>query len=276
MKIGIHVRARADGVDLRWLGQAAEERGIESLFLPEHTHLPIDEDSRHPGGEELSEVALTCLDPLIGLATISSVTSHLRLGTGVLLIAQHDPIVLAKAAATLDALSGGRLLFGIGAGWNKAEMRNHGVEPSERWAVMREKTLAVRALWTEEQVSYTGEFVHFGPVRQEPKPAQRPHPSVLVGGEGRTVLDRVLDYGDGWVPNYEPDVIERIGELARRAEAAGRDPIPITVYATPHDPAVMAALAAAGVERCVFNIPSRNMSETERALDELLTLVDSV
>jgi probable F420-dependent oxidoreductase len=272
MKFGVQVRATADGVDLRWIARAVEERGFESLFLPEHTHVPVVRRSVHPGGEELMDAALKGYDPFIGMAIVAAVTERLRVGTGVCLIPQHDPIVLAKQVATLDVLSGGRVILGVGAGWNREEMANHGVEPNRRWDVMREKVLAVKRIWTEEEASFDGEFVRFGPIRQEPKPVQRPHPPVLIGGEGPGVLERVAVYGDGWLPNDHPEVLDRIAELHDLA-AIGRGPLPVSVYAMPDDERAVARYAEAGIERCVFNLPSRDAGETTAVLDRLAGFV---
>jgi probable F420-dependent oxidoreductase len=269
------VRATAEGVDLRWIAGAVAERGFESLFLPEHTHIPVGQRSVHPGGEELMEAALKGYDPLIGLAVVAAVTEGLRVGTGVCLIPQHDPIVLAKQVATLDVLSGGRVILGVGAGWNREEMANHGVEPNRRWQVMREKVLAVKRIWTEDEASFDGTFVRFGALRQEPKPVQRPHPPILIGGEGPDVLERVASFGDGWMPNDHPELLDRIPGLQELAAAAGRGSLPVSVYAMPHDAGAVAryADAGAGIERCVFNLPSRDRGETMAVLDRLAEIV---
>ena len=276
MKFGVQVRATAEGVDLVWLARALEARGFESVFLPEHTHVPVNRSSVHPGGEELMDAARRGIDPFIGLAVIAGSTERLRLGTGICLLPQHDPIVLAKQVATLDVLSGGRVILGVGAGWAREEMANHGVDPARRWDLLREKTLAVKALWTQEQASFEGELVRFGPVWQWPKPAQQPHPQILIGGEGPRVLERVVEYGDGWIPNWEADMPDRAAELGRLAADAGRGPLPITVYATPADPAVIAACMVAGVERICFNLPSNEMDETDRALERLTKLIEAL
>jgi len=276
VKFGVQVRATAEGVDLVWLARALEARGFESVFLPEHTHVPVNRSSVHPGGEELMDAARRGIDPFIGLAVIAGSTERLRLGTGICLLPQHDPIVLAKQVATLDVLSGGRVILGVGAGWAREEMANHGVDPARRWDLLREKTLAVKALWTQEQASFEGELVRFGPVWQWPKPAQQPHPQILIGGEGPRVLERVVEYGDGWIPNWEADMPDRAAELGRLAADAGRGPLPITVYATPADPAVIAACMVAGVERICFNLPSNEMDETDRALERLTKLIEAL
>jgi len=276
VKFGVQVRATAEGVDLVWLARALEARGFESVFLPEHTHVPVNRSSVHPGGEELIDAARRGIDPFIGLAVIAGSTERLRLGTGICLLPQHDPIVLAKQVATLDVLSGGRVILGVGAGWAREEMANHGVDPARRWDLLREKTLAVKALWTQEQASFEGELVRFGPVWQWPKPAQQPHPQILIGGEGPRVLERVVEYGDGWIPNWEADMPDRAAELGRLAADAGRGPLQVTVYATPADPAVIAACIVAGVERICFNLPSNEMDETDRALERLTKLIEAL
>jgi probable F420-dependent oxidoreductase len=277
MDFGVQVRATAEGVDLRWIARAVEERGFESLFLPEHTHVPAVRRSVHPGGEELMDAALKGYDPFIGLAVVAASTERLRIGTGVCLIPQHDPIVLAKQVATLDVLSGGRVILGVGAGWNREEMANHGVEPNSRWDVMREKVLAVKRIWTEGEASFDGTYVRFGAISQEPKPIQCPHPPVLIGGEAPGVLERVASYGDGWLPNDHPELLDRIPGLQELAAAVGRGPLPVSVYAMPHDADAVARYAeaarTAGIDRCVFNLPSRDIAETTSVLDRLAEIV---
>lgn len=276
MKFGVQVRATAEGVDLRWVARAVEERGFESLFLPEHTHVPVQGQSIHPGGEGLMDAALKGYDPLIGLAIVAASTERLRVGTGVLLLPQHDPIVLAKQVSTLDVLSGGRVMLGIGAGWNREEMANHRVRPQDRWEVMQEKSLALKQIWTGDEASFEGRFVAFRPIRQEPKPVQRPHPPILIGGEGPGVLERVASYGDGWLPNDHPELLDRIPEMQRRGAALGRGPFPTTVYAMPanEDAVGRYVEADAGIERCVFNLPSREIGDTTAMLDRLARIIE--
>jgi probable F420-dependent oxidoreductase len=276
MHLGVQVRATAKDVDLRWIAREVERRGFESFFLPEHTHVPVARRSLHPGGEDLMGAALKGYDPLVGLAVVAASTERLRIGTGVCLIPQHDPIVFAKQVATLDVLSGGRVILGVGAGWNREEMANHGVDPARRWDVMREKVLAIKRIWTEDEASFAGEFVRFAAIRQEPKPAQRPHPPVLIGGEGAGVLARVVEYGDGWLPNEHPELIARMGELRQLADEAGRGALPVSVYGTPHDPALVARYADGGAERCVFDLPSREVDETLAVLDRLADIRERV
>ena len=255
------------------LGASAEERGFESLFLPEHTHLPVHGASVHPSGPGVHDRLRRFLDPLIALTAVAAVTELLRLGTGVCLVPQHDPITLAKQIATLDLLANGRFLFGVGAGWNREELRNHGTDPAARWEVMRERVLAMKRIWTEDQAEFHGAFVDFDPIWQWPKPVQRPHPPVLVGGEGPRVLERVLDYGDEWGPNAEPGLEERIAELHRRAAERGRGRIPVTAFHVAPDLATLRSYAAAGVTRCVFTLPSAGADQIRLAVERLAELI---
>jgi probable F420-dependent oxidoreductase len=236
MHFGVHIEPTDQTMDIVALGRLVESLGFESLFLPEHTHLPVAGASVHPSGPAVHDRLRRFLDPFIALAAVASATTTLRLGTGVCLVPQHDPITLAKQIATLDFISGGRFLFGIGAGWNREELQNHGVDPATRFRRLREHVLAMRAIWTEEEASFHGDFVHFGPIWSWPKPAQRPHPPIIVGGEGPRVLDRVLDYGDEWGPNAEDGLEDRARDLHRRATSLGRPPIPPPFTSAPTSP----------------------------------------
>jgi probable F420-dependent oxidoreductase len=273
MRFGVQIRATAEGGSLTELARQLEDGGFESVWLPEHTHIPVSVGREHPEGADWLAVNARLFDPLIGLAAIAAVTTRLRLGTGVYLAPQHHPITLAKQIATLDVISGGRVLFGVGAGWNEPELANHGIVPGQQWAALRETVLALRQVWTEEEASFAGEIVRFEPIWLWPKPMQRPHPPVLVGGEGPHVFDRVLEYGDGWMPNDHPEVEARIAELARLAAERGREELPVTVYAVAQDPARVEALAAAGVARCVFNLRSGEPEEIRWSLARLAELV---
>src|SRR3954471_13443147 len=177
------------------LGRAAEERGFESVFFPEHSHIPVSRDTPWPTGGDLPLEYSHALDPFVAMTAVAATTANLRIGTAICLVAQRDPIILAKQIASLDHLSGGRFLFGVGAGWNVEEMRNHGTDPATRWKLVRERVEAMTAIWTRDQASYHGDLVDFDPIWSWPKPAQRPRPPVLVGGGGPTVLKRVLSYG---------------------------------------------------------------------------------
>jgi probable F420-dependent oxidoreductase len=273
MKFGVHISLTAQSIDSRMLGRLVEEHGFDSLFLPEHTHLPVHGASVHPSGPQVHDRLRRLLDPLIALTAVAAVTDRLRTGTGVCLVPQHHPITLAKQIATLDLLSGGRVLFGIGAGWHREELQHHGVDPAARWRVMRESVLAMERIWTEEEAAFHGEFVDFDSIWQWPKPVQQPHVRVLVGGEGPRVLERVLDYGDEWAPNAEPALEERVADLQRLAAARGRERIPVTAFHVAPDLAVIAAYAAASVTCCVFTLPSADAATVRAAVERLAALV---
>jgi probable F420-dependent oxidoreductase len=267
VKVGVQVRATDESPDLLWIARQVEDAGIESLFLPEHTHVPVDRQSRHPGGEELMTAAARGLEQMTGLAVVAAVTTRLRIGTGVCLAPQHDPILLAKAVSTIDHVSGGRFIFGVGAGWNREEMANHGVDPAHRWGTCAEIIGAMTAIWTSEEANYQGQYVKFGPIRQRPKPIQRPRPPVLIGGEGPKALDRVIAFGDGWIPNDHLELLARTVELNVRAEAARRPtPVPVTAYAMEWGRDRAHEYAGHGIERVVYNVRS---DSTEQILEDL-------
>jgi len=272
MELGLAHFLTDYGMQPTELGPMVEERGFGSLLLPEHTHIPVSRDTPYPGGGELPPEYSHTLDPFAALAAIAAVTKRLRIGTGVCLVIQRDPIVTAKEVATIDHTSGGRFLFGVGAGWNIEEMRNHGTDPNTRFRRMRESIEAMKAIWTEDQAEYHGRIVDFDPVWCWPKPVQKPHPPVLVGGVGEKVIDRVLAYGDEWIPNRvkAPEELgERITELQRRAEAAGRGQIPVTVFGAKSDPRFLEGLREAGVTRALFYLRPGEPGEVERHLEEL-------
>jgi probable F420-dependent oxidoreductase len=253
-----------DGIGPGPLARMLEERGQESLLFAEHTHIPASRESPYPGGELPAKYWHT-YDLFVALAAAAAATSRLRVGSGICLIIQRDPIITAKEVASVDHLSGGRMLFGVGAGWNREEMRNHGTDPRTRMALMRERVEAMKAIWTQEEASYAGEHVAFERIWCYPKPAQRPHPPVLVGGGGPTVLDRVLAFGDAWLPNYSADdgFLDRIAELQARAER----PIEVQVLAMPADPHALARVRDAGARRALHWLPSGGRSTVEAALE---------
>lgn len=273
MRFGIQIRATAQTTDLRELGRALEASGFDALYLPEHTHIPLSVRSLFPDDPGWLDACKQMLDPFVALASVAAVTERLLLGTGVCLLPQHDPIVLAKTVATLDVMSNGRVLLGIGAGWNEPEMANHGVVPAQRWAIMREKALAMRAIWTQDEAEFHGQFVNFDPIWLWPKPVQQPYPPLVIGGEGPHVLDRVLDYGDEWMPNDHEGVEARMSDLQRRAAGQGRAPVSVTIYATPRDPVAIERLAAAGVYRLVFNLPGTAAGDEMSGIEKLATLI---
>ncbi len=253
------------------LGRAVEDHGFESLWVPEHTHIPTSRQSPWPGGAELPREYLHSLDPFVALGAVAAATTTLRLGTGVCLVIERDTITLAKEISTLDLLSGGRFMFGIGGGWNREEMSNHGTNPATRWRLLREQILAMKQIWTNDETEYHGEFVDFDPIWQWPKPMQEPHPPIIVGGNGEGTLDRIIEYGDGWIPiggRRGFSIEERIPQLQRMAAGAGRGEIPVSIFGVPPDPKVIEGYEAMGVSRCVFGLPARSAEDVLPRLAE--------
>jgi probable F420-dependent oxidoreductase len=264
MEFGIGYFATHDAVDPASFARLVEERGHESLFFAEHTHIPASRESPWPAGGELPRKYSHTYDLFVTLTAAALATSRLRVGSGICLVVERDPITTAKEVASIDHLSGGRFEFGVGAGWNREEMENHGTDPRVRMAIMLERIEAMKAIWTQDEASYHGTHVDFDRIWSWPKPAQRPHPPVLVGGNGPTVLDRVLRVGDAWFPNYGfEDLLERVEELRSRAER----PIGVIVMGVPAKAAVLDELQKAGVQRVVRWIPSAGRGPVERALE---------
>jgi len=242
------------------LARALEERGFESVWFPEHTHIPASRRSPWPGGGELPRDYWSSYDPFVALMAAAGATRRLKLGTGICLVIERDPITTAKAVATLDRLSNGRVLFGIGGGWNAEEMENHGTAFKTRWRLLRERVLAMKEIWTKPAPEFHGQFVRFDKIWADPKPIQKPHPPIIVGGDGATTFDRIVEYGDGWMPLLRPkqNPLERIPELRERLKKAGRDPssAPVSIFFAPPKRETLDALEAAGVVRAIFGVPS--------------------
>jgi probable F420-dependent oxidoreductase len=256
------------------LARMAEERGFESVFVTEHTHIPVNRETPYPAGGELPREYFRIYDPFVGLATAAQATERIKIGTAICLLIERDPIETAKEVASLDRLSGGRMIFGVGAGWNLEEMKNHGTDPKKRFAILRERVEACKEMWANEEASYHGEFVDFDRIVSRPAPLQQPHPPVLIGGNGPTVHKRVLAYGDGWFPNRIPpddQMIARVEELQRLGEEAGRGPIPVTLQIPPRDLDVLRRYEEAGVTRVVHMLrpgDAADAGSAERKLDE--------
>jgi probable F420-dependent oxidoreductase len=276
MEFGVAIFPTEDAQDPPELARMAEQRGFESLFFPEHTHIPASRDTPYPAGGELPPEYSRMYDPFVALTAAAAATDRLRIGTAICLIIERDPITTAKEVASLDKLSGGRFLFGVGAGWNVEEMENHGTDASRRFGLMRERVEAMKAIWTEDEASYSGSHVRFERIWSWPKPLQRPHPPVLIGGNGPRVFDRVLAFGDEWIPNRIGDddgMIARYHELAERAKQAGRERVPITQTGLMRDPKRIEGFERAGAHRGVFWLPSRGPEEVEAAMDRYAAAV---
>lgn len=258
------------------VARMAEERGFERLLFPEHTHIPASRETPAPVGEDLPHWYSQTFDSFVAVTVAALATDRLLVGTGICQVTQRDPIITAKQVASIDVLSGGRLVFGVGAGWNVEEMRNHGTDASHRFGVMRERIEAMQAIWTQDEASYSGRHVEFERIWCAPKPVQKPHPPVLVGGNGARVLDRVLAYGNEWMPNPMPDteLAKRVRELNARAAEAGRERIPVTAAGVPPDPARIEAVAQAGAERAVFWLPQDGPVEAEQGLDRCAAAIE--
>ncbi len=272
MEFGVSTFVTDDGIAPAALGRALEERGFGSLFLAEHTHIPVKRESPWPGGGELPRPYYRTLDPFVALTAAATVTERLRVGTGIALVVQRDPILLAKEVASLDLVSGGRAVLGVGAGWNREEMRNHGTDPRTRMRLLRERVLAVKELWTKDEAEFHGEFVDFDPVHLYPKPVQDPHPPVMIGGAGPTTFDRVVEYGDGWMPIYGRGTDELAGQIAELRERAGRR-VRVTMFSVPAKAEVVSELEAAGVDEVLFGLKTVPEDETHRILDRFAGLL---
>ena len=275
MKFGVDMFPADYAMNVVDLGRAAEERGFESFFVPEHVHIPVNRVTPWAGGGELPREYSHTLDPFVALAAVAAATSNLKLGTGICLVIQRDPITLAKEVASLDLISGGRFLFGVGAGWLLEEIANHGVEPRTRWRVFNERMRAMQAIWTSEEAEFHGKYVNFDRIWSWPKPIQKPHPPVLMGGDYSAAIDRVIEFGDEWMPH--PDrgdqpLAKRIEEFWQRSEAAGRGRLPVTVFGSRADANLVDEYLAAGVSRCVFRLPAAPADDVLPALDRAADL----
>jgi probable F420-dependent oxidoreductase len=272
MKFGIAIFPTDYAITMTELAPAVEEAGFESLWVAEHSHIPTSRTTEYPPGGELPRMYMHTMDPFVALTAAALASKTLKVGTGICLLIQRDPIHTAKEAASLDLVSRGRFLFGIGGGWNREEMADHGTVFQTRWKLLREKVEAVKAIWTLDEAEYHGEMVDFGPMWCWPKPVQKPHPPVLLGGNGPNVLKRVVAYADEWMPN-RGTALQRIPELREMEQAAGRGHIPVTYY--PREAAADIERAAeTGVERCIFYVPADGRAPALTKLNELARLIE--
>jgi probable F420-dependent oxidoreductase len=264
------------------LGRALEERGFGSLWAPEHSHIPVPRRTPFPQGGELPKKYYDVMDPFVTLAAAAAATTRLQVATGVCLVVQRDPIQTAKQVASLDQISGGRFLFGIGAGWNAEEMADHGTEFKSRFALMHERVEAMKTIWTKSKPEYHGQFVDFPPMMTWPKPVQKPHPPVIVGGAFPHGARRAIAFGDGWVPHARRpqygDVLGLLPQFRKLAVEEGRDPatLPITVFGVAEDAELVARYRDAGVARVVFTLPPAKADEVLPVLDRCAALMRRV
>ena len=268
MKIGISTFPTTYAISAVELAGELEARGFDSLWVVEHTHVPASRRTPYPLGGELPSIYWESYEPFTYLAQAAAVTSHLHIGTGICLVPEHHPITLAKRVASLDALSAGRFLFGVGAGWLAEELENHGVAYADRWKVLREHILAMQACWTDKDAQFHGEFVDFDPVWVEPKPVSQPHPPVYIGATSRWAMDRIAEYAQGWYPVHVPEFEQRLSELKIACESRDRsiDEIDIALLTQPTDPDQLATLADLGVNRVILSLPTADSGESRRVL----------
>jgi len=271
VKFGVAIFPPDYAISMTELAPAAEQLGFESLWVAEHSHIPTSRQSPWPGGAELPKQYWHTIDPVIALTAAALASKTIRVATGICLLVERDPIHTAKQVASVDQISNGRFIFGIGGGWNREEMADHGTEFSRRWKLLRERVEAIKIIWTQDVAEYHGEMVDFGPMWEYPKPVQKPHPPVILGGSGPRILERVVRYADGWMPN-RGEVVERIPELQRLAADAGRERIPVTYYPKPGAEEIE-RVARSGVDRCIYYVPPDGRDAALKRLDELGKMV---
>ncbi|WP_165825712.1 LLM class F420-dependent oxidoreductase [Actinomycetospora cinnamomea] len=265
-------------IDPAELAKEVEDRGFDSLWFPEHSHIPTKRESPYPGGGELPRMYVHTYDPFVALTAAAAATTTLKVATGICLVIQRDTIHTAKEVASLDRLSGGRFLFGVGGGWNREEMADHGTDPRTRMRKMAEQVTAMKALWTQEEAEFHGEFVDFERSWAWPKPLQEPHPPVYVGGMGPGVEDRILDFGDAWLPQrVGPDNLDEFAQradaLQQRAADAGRDRIPMSLFGAETSPEALDGYRRVGLERAIYGVSSAERDTVLKELDDLAKLV---
>jgi probable F420-dependent oxidoreductase len=271
VKFGISTFVNDDSIDPVSLARAIEERGFDSLVIAEHTHIPASRETPYPLGGELPSIYYKTLDPFVTLAAAAAVTSRIELFTGIALLIQRDPIITAKETASIDLISGGRFVFGVGAGWNIEEMRDHGTDPKTRGALLDERIEAIKALWTTEPAEYHGKYVDFDPSYCRPKPVQKPHPPIFIGGDSDATVKRVIRHDAGWISNplSVESLTKRVDQLR---DGAGRD-VPLAMFGTPQKPDYWRAAEDLGFGRLALLLPTQPLDESLCVLDEYAALV---
>jgi probable F420-dependent oxidoreductase len=280
MKLGIEMFATDYAIRPDDLARACEERGFESVWFPEHTHIPASRRTPFPLGGDLPKDYWHTHDLFVAMMAAAAVTKTLKIGSGICLAMERDPITTAKEVASVDQLSNGRVLFGIGGGWNAEEMENHGTPFKKRWKILREKIEAMKEIWTKEEAEYHGEFVNFDPIWCHPKPLQKPYPPIILGSHTSNGLDRVIRYCDGWIPNARAykDLPAVVTDLRTRAQKAGRKPdeISISLLGAPDDEATLQQYRQLGIERAIFFVPSEGKDKVLPLLDKYAALIPRV
>jgi probable F420-dependent oxidoreductase len=272
VKFGISTFVNDDGIDPVSLARAIEERGFASLVITEHTHIPASRETPYPSGGELPDIYYKTLDPFVTLAAAAAVTSKIELFTGIALLVERDPITTAKETASIDLISGGRFVFGVGAGWNIEELRDHGTDPKTRGALLDERIEAIKALWTAEPAEYHGKYVDFDPSYSRPKPIRQPHPPIFIGGDSDATVKRVIRHDAGWLsfPLAVDALTRRIDQMR---DGASRD-VPLAMFGTPQNPDYWHAAEELGFGQLALLLPTRPLDESRRLLDEYAALVD--
>jgi probable F420-dependent oxidoreductase len=271
MKFGISTFVNDDSIDTVSLARAIEERGFASLVVAEHTHIPASRQSPYPLGGELPSIYYRTLDPFVTLAAAAAVTETIELFTGIALLIQRDPIITAKESASIDLISGGRFVFGVGAGWNIEELQHHGTDPKTRGALLDERIEAIKALWTDEPAEYHGRYVDFAPSFSRPKPVQRPHPPIFIGGDSDATVKRVIRHDAGWISNPLP--VERLAKRIDQIRQSGGRDVPLAMFGTPNDPNYWRATEELGFDQLALLLPTRPRDESLRLLDEYAAAV---
>lgn len=277
MKFGLMIFPTAYTPPIGGLAAVAEARGFESLWVAEHSHIPASRETPWPGGAELPQFYYDVMDPFVSLAAAAEATETIKIGTGICLVMQRDPIQTAKQVASLDVISGGRFLFGVGGGWNREEMRNHGTDPRLRWKLLRERVEAMTEIWTNDVASYEGEMVSFDSIIANPKPIQRPRPPVHLGSAFPNGMRRAVRYADGWIPllgRGDDDISEHTATYRRELEAAGRDPdaAEVTVYASGPDRDAIGRYKRGGVDRVVFALVAHPDVDNMKQIDDYASI----
>ncbi|MFC9253442.1 LLM class F420-dependent oxidoreductase [Amycolatopsis thailandensis] len=274
MEIGIATFITDEGIRPDVLAAAVEERGFSSLHIAEHSHIPVSRETPYPGGGELPRVYYRTLDPFVALTAAAGATSNLLLGTGVALLQQRDVIHTAKEVASLDLVSRGRFVFGVGVGWNREEMRNHGTDPRTRGALVDEQLAALKEIWTKDEAEFHGKHVDFDPIFAWPKPVQKPHPPIYIGGAGEKAMERIAKYGDGWLPHAHtpPEELRRVRQwLADQ----GRTDIKFSAFGATPEVEALRSLESGSVDEATIFLPTEPEAATLELLDQYAKVAES-